>query len=123
MIVKDVGDLEPIIAADGSRLREILHPDRDEAAVGYSLAIAAVRPGESTSPHRLASSEVYYLVSGAGRMHVDDDVATVHAGNAVYIPAGSVQWIENTGRIDLSFLCIVEPAWKREDEEVLPDAS
>lgn len=119
MVVKDVDDLESIIAADGSRLCEVLHPDRDGAAIGYSLAVAVVGPGESTLPHRLASSEVYYLVCGTGQMHVDDEVAAVHAGNAVYIPAGGVQWIENTGRIDLSFLCIVDPAWRREDEEVL----
>jgi mannose-6-phosphate isomerase-like protein (cupin superfamily) len=120
MTVKDVADLSHITAADASRLREIFHPERDGVAVGYSLAIAAVAPGERTLQHRLASSEIYYLLSGTGRMHVDEEVERVHAGNCIYVPPGSVQWIENTGRIDLAFLCIVDPAWRPQDEEVIP---
>lgn len=122
MFVRDAGDVAPITAADGSELRELLHPEKDDATIRYSLAVAVVKPGRSTLPHRLTSSEVYYLLSGTGRMHVGEEAEPVHAGNVVYIPGGSVQWIENTGRIDLAFLCIVDPAWRKEDEEVLPDA-
>ncbi len=120
MTAKDVADVAPMTAADGSELREILHPERDGVAIGYSLALATVEPGERTLPHRLTSSEVYYLLSGTGRMRVGDQVTPVHAGNGVYVPPGSTQWIENTGRIDLTFLCIVDPAWREEDEEVVP---
>lgn len=123
MFTRDAADVPPITAADGSELREILHPERDSATIGYSLAVAVVKPGQSTRPHKLTSSEAYYLLSGMGRMHVGDEAESVHAGNAVYIPAGSVQWIENTGRIDLAFLCIVDPAWREEDEEVVSETS
>ena len=119
MIVRDAADVAPMTAADGSELREILHPDRNAVEIGYSLAHAEVAPGASTVPHRLSSTEVYYLLSGTGRMHIDEETLPVHAGNAVYIPRGCVQWIENTGQIDLAFLCIVDPAWKQEDEEIL----
>jgi mannose-6-phosphate isomerase-like protein (cupin superfamily) len=119
MLIKDVQALSEFVAGDRSLLREILHPDRDDAAISYSLAEAVVRPGRSTLPHRLTSSEVYYIVAGAGAMHVDDESEQVHAGNAVVIPPGSTQWIENTGGIDLVFLCIVEPAWRAEQEEVV----
>jgi mannose-6-phosphate isomerase-like protein (cupin superfamily) len=30
-----------------------------------------------------------------------------------------VQWLENTGKEEIEFLCIVDPAWRPEDEEVL----
>jgi len=33
-------------------------------------------------------------------------------------PANSSQYIENTGNEDLVFLCIVNPAWRREDETI-----
>jgi mannose-6-phosphate isomerase-like protein (cupin superfamily) len=36
----------------------------------------------------------------------------------VYIPPGAEQHIRNTGAGDLKFLCIVDPAWRAEDEEV-----
>jgi len=32
--------------------------------------------------------------------------------------AGDDQYIENTGDSDLKFLCIVDPAWREENEEV-----
>lgn len=36
----------------------------------------------------------------------------------IYIPPHSKQFIENNGSVNLKFLCIVDPAWKPEDEEV-----
>jgi len=118
MLIKDVVAQDPILAIDNSQLREIVHPDRDSVGIRYSLAHAVVKPGETTLRHRLASSEVYYVLYGWGIMHVDDEASTVHAGHAVYIPGGAVQWIENSGATDLAFLCIVDPAWREEDEEI-----
>jgi mannose-6-phosphate isomerase-like protein (cupin superfamily) len=37
----------------------------------------------------------------------------------IYIPPNSIQRIKNTGMNDLIFLCIVDPAWKSEDEELV----
>jgi len=37
----------------------------------------------------------------------------------VYIPPLSTQYIRNTGSDDLKFLCIVDPAWREQDEEIL----
>ena len=119
MIIKDVAEIASITAGDDSELRELLHPDRDPVELGYSLACAVVKPGRSTTPHRLESSEVYYLIFGTGTMHVGDEKTPVHAGHCVHIPKGETQWIENTGRIDLAFLCMVDPPWRVEDEEVL----
>jgi mannose-6-phosphate isomerase-like protein (cupin superfamily) len=119
MTIKDVAEVRPIIAGDGSELRELLHPDRDDIDLSYSLACAVVKPGRSTVPHRLDSSEVYYLIFGTGTIHVGDKKAKVHAGHCVHIPRGETQWIENTGRIDLAFLCLVDPPWRQEDEEIL----
>ena len=52
-------------------------------------------------------------------MYIDDESSEVHPGHAVYIPPNSTQYIENTGSSVLRFLCIVDPAWRQEDEEVL----
>jgi mannose-6-phosphate isomerase-like protein (cupin superfamily) len=123
VIIKDVAEITPIIAGDNSELRELLHPDRDRVELGYSLACAVVKPGRSTTPHKLESSEVYYLIFGSGVMHLGDEAAPVHAGHCVYIPKGESQWIENTGRIDLAFLCLVDPPWRPEDERILDDRS
>ncbi len=121
MVIRDIKDCREITAGDGSALREIFHPDRGPSPAGYSLARAVVKPGRRTRPHRLKSSEVYYILEGRGLMRVGEDAAEVAAGQAVFIPALHTQSIENTGPGDLVFLCIVEPAWQAEDEEVLPE--
>jgi len=117
MQVKHIMDCPQMTAGDGSLLREILSPLRDEMPIRYSLAHAVVKPGSSTRPHRLKSSEVYYVISGKGRMHVANEKRTVAAGHVVHIPPGAVQWIENIGEEDLTFLCIVDPPWRPEDDE------
>ena len=119
MFVRSLADCEAFRAADASILREMLHPARADLQIRYSLAHAAVCPGTRTKAHRLATAEVYFILQGQGRMHIDAEHAEVAAGCAVYIPPGSVQYIENTGDDDLAFLCIVDPAWTEADEEIL----
>ncbi len=120
MLIRRLSQMKEIVAGDGTRLRELLHPDRDYSFSGrYSLALATVPRGHSSKKHRLSSDEVYYIVSGSGTMHIDLESALVESGDAIEIPPGSVQWIENIGETELSFLCIVDPAWRVEDEDVL----
>jgi len=119
MFLRDLKTSAKFISGDRAILRELLHPGKSRLALRYSLAHAVVKPGKKTLLHRLKTSEVYYILCGCGTMHIDEESAEVRPGQAVYIPPGSVQFIENTGRSDLSFLCIVDPAWRPEDEEVL----
>ncbi len=119
MFIKDLQDCEEFIAGDNSLLRELLHPDKADLAIGYSLAHTIVKQGQVSKPHRLKTSEVYYILEGEGMMHINDESARVGPGQAVYIPPHSKQRIQNTGKTDLIFLCIVDPAWRRENEEVL----
>ena len=122
MLVKRLADCPEFTAGDRTRLRELLHPNRDPVDCRYSLAFARLAPGVSSRPHRLAQSEVYWLVRGCGLMHVAGDTRRVEAGDAVYIPAGAVQWLENDGPDAIEFVCIVDPAWSAEGETVLPES-
>jgi mannose-6-phosphate isomerase-like protein (cupin superfamily) len=119
MFVKHLKDCPEFLAGDNSVLRELLHPAKSALEVRYSLAHATVVAGQKTKPHRLESSEVYYIVAGEGLMHVDEEAVKVGPNCAIYIPPRALQFIENTGSRDLEFLCIVDPAWRAEDEEVL----
>jgi mannose-6-phosphate isomerase-like protein (cupin superfamily) len=119
MFKKDLSDCSRFIAFDGTDICELLHPDREDEDLfmGYSLAHARLRPGEASKPHRLkTSSEVYFILEGLGRMKIDDKSADVEPGTVVYIPSGSMQNIENMGDGTLTFLCIVRPPWREEDE-------
>jgi mannose-6-phosphate isomerase-like protein (cupin superfamily) len=119
VLTKTLSACREILAGDKTILREMLHPSRDPAVIRYSLAHAKLQAGTASKPHRLKTSEVYYFIGGQGRMHVDGESAAVAPGQALYVPPGAVQHLENTGRDELVFLCIVDPAWRAEDEEVL----
>jgi len=121
MFIRDIHDCQEFIGGDGTILREVLRPDdKGELQLRYSIAHAVVKPGEVSRPHKLeTSSEVYFILEGQGVMHIGGESAGVDTGQVVYIPPGAVQFIENTGESDLKFLCIVDPAWRVEDEVVL----
>ncbi|HDT13867.1 MAG TPA: cupin domain-containing protein [Candidatus Aminicenantes bacterium] len=119
MIIRSLEGMEGIEAGDASFLRELVNPAKGPFEIRYSLAHAEVGPGRETLPHRLRSAEVYYILEGRGLMHVGEETAEVAAGQAVYIPPGETQFIENPGTEQLAFLCIVDPAWTADDEEVL----
>lgn len=118
MFIKNLKDCKEIIAGDSTILREILSPHIEDLRIRYSLAHAVVKKGKVSSPHIMKTSEVYYILSGTGIMHIGNEEAEVGTGGAVYIPPGAKQYIENTGNSDLKFLCIVDPAWQKEDEEI-----
>ncbi len=119
MFVKHLEHCQELIAGDGSILRELLHPEKADLQIRYSLAHVKVKSGQKTKPHKLKTSEVYYIMQGAGLMHIDDQSFKVNSQCAVYIPPHSTQYIENTGNSDLKFLSIVEPAWRKEDEQIV----
>lgn len=108
-----------ITAGDGSFLREILNPKKENLSIHYSFAQAQVQTGKKTKPHKLKYSEIYYVLRGVGIMHIDREENVVRENDTVYIPAGAVQWVENIGKRTLDFLCIVDPAWEPGCEEVI----
>ncbi len=118
MLLKRTIECPEFVAGDRCRLREVLHPRNDGGGMPFSLAQASVAPGEATLPHRLASHEAYYILAGAGRMHVDDEARAVAPGDAILIPPGAEQWIENPGVETLQFIAIVGPPWRAQDEVV-----
>lgn len=120
MDIWHVEECEEFVSGDKCRLRELFHPEKQPLELRYSLAHATVDPGASAAPHKLNGlSEVYYITEGEGLMHIGDETAKVTAGHAVYIPPGSTQYIENRSDKPLVFICIVDPAWKAENEEIL----
>jgi mannose-6-phosphate isomerase-like protein (cupin superfamily) len=118
MFIKNLKDCDEFIAKDLTILRQLLHPDKADLAIRYSLAHAVLHAGKASQPHRLKRSEVYYILEGEGIMHINDETEKIHANQVIYIPPCARQWIENRGTSDLKFLCIVDPAWSEEDEEV-----
>ncbi|TRZ51160.1 MAG: cupin domain-containing protein [Dehalococcoidia bacterium] len=119
MLVKKLKECPVFVSGDKVSLRELLHSDKGNFAFRYSLAYAKLPAKKATIPHRLKVSEVYYILKGKGIMYIDKESRGVGTGNVIYIPPRSMQYIKNIGNTALEFLCIVDPAWKKTDEEIL----
>ncbi|NJO40987.1 MAG: cupin domain-containing protein [Cyanobacteria bacterium CRU_2_1] len=53
-----------------------------------------------------------------GEMHIDGETQAVEPGDAIYIPPDAKQFIHNPKTEPLIFICIVDPAWRQEDETI-----
>ncbi len=121
MKIKKLKQCPKFIAGDKSELREILNPRKEKIKLCYSLAYARVKPNKKTMRHCLKYTEVYFIIEGKGLMHIDREQRKVNAGDTIYIPPNSIQYIENTSSTDLIFLCIVNPAWQPACEKIIRD--
>lgn len=119
MLRRTLAECEEFLAGDHTVLRELLHPAKHGVKLGYSLAHGKLAAGHRSKSHVLTSSEVYYFLAGQGRFTIDDETRSVEAGTLVYVPPGAKQWLDNTGATEMKFLCLVDPAWRAEDEAVL----
>ena len=114
-------DLETISLFDGSgSLVEFYSPSvlkqmNIPAETDYSIGYVDIPPGNSTPPHYLlGSGEIIYVISGSGEISIDGIKHELSAGQAVFIPAGSVQSFTSTGDINLEYLTSVQPFYKPE---------
>lgn len=120
MLIKKFANQKEIIAGDNCILRELLNVlQGDKVECRYSIAWAKVPVGKTTFKHAMKTTEVYMIINGKGEMHINDETEVVGKYDTVYIPPNAIQFIENIGDEELEFICIVDPAWRPEDEVVV----
>ena len=119
MAIKKLQDIDVIDGGEGTKIRQVFHPHNTLNGVRYSLSHSSLESGKKSKLHKMKTSEIYYILEGEGILQIDDDAFKVSKDQAIYIPPHSKQCLENTGKEELKFLCIVDPAWKQEDETVL----
>lgn len=109
-------DASPLVAPDGSSIREFLNP-RNSALCNQSFAQATLSPGQSTTRHfHPRAEEIYFVLSGHGQMNLEDEQFEVVEGDAIAIPSGKKHKIWNTSESqDLVFLCCCAPAYSDDD--------
>jgi mannose-6-phosphate isomerase-like protein (cupin superfamily) len=111
----NLDELESFVTRDGSSIRELAGPAWT-AARNQSLAEATIVAGGETAEHyHPRAEELYYFVSGAGRLRLGDDEASVARGDCVVIPPGVAHKLWNTGPEPLVLLCCCAPAYRDDD--------
>jgi len=122
MDVKNIHEVEAFTTADGSEIRELL-AHRNSSIHKQSLAEARLKPGQKTTPHyHPQTEEIYYILSGKGRMDLADEQREVGIGDAIAIPPGVTHQIANTGQEMLVFLCCCAPGYEHEDTVLLEES-
>lgn len=116
MFIKKFNSCQEIIAGDNCILRELLSNLADKVDSRYSLAWAKVPVGQKTWKHAMKTTEAYFILRGEGVICIGEEKEKVVQYDTIYIPPNAVQCIENIGNEELEFLCIVDPAWREEDE-------
>ena len=116
MNTKEIQKIESFSGYEGTQIRQIFAPDNTDNVIRYSIAHCTINPGKTSKPHTMKTSEVYYILEGKGIMHVNEEQKQVIKDESVFVPPNSRQYLENVGETDLVTLCIVDPAWKQEDE-------
>jgi mannose-6-phosphate isomerase-like protein (cupin superfamily) len=106
-------DAVPFTTADGSTIRELIHPN-DTSAQNQSLAEATLPAGGATERHyHGVSEELYLILEGSAVMEIDGETREVAPGDAILIPPGA--WHQVTATSDLRLLCCCAPPYRHED--------
>jgi mannose-6-phosphate isomerase-like protein (cupin superfamily) len=105
----------PFITKDGSQIRELL-AYRNSVIRHQSLAEAVIEIGAATQEHyHPKSEEIYYILTGRGRMKIEGELREVGPLDAIAIPPGARHKIWNIGDVPLVLLCCCAPAYENED--------
>ena len=73
------------------------------------VSSTTLHPGKSTRGHsHPGKEEVYMIMSGTGRMQVDDKEFDISGGEIFLIEDGAFHRVHNTGDIDLYMVCIFD---------------
>ena len=105
----------PFTTKDGSEIRELL-AYRNSSIRNQTLAEATIAVGASTQEHyHPKSEEIYYILSGTGRMKLEGELRDVGPQDAIAIPLGLRHKIWNTGDDPLVLLCCCAPGYENDD--------
>ena len=119
MSVRKNSEIETIPGNEGTKIKQYFHPHNTLNGISYSLAQFTLDVGKKSLLHKIKSSEIYYILEGDAVLRINKESHQLKKDDSMYVPPMSEQCIENTGLTNLRFLCIVEPAWKPEDEIIL----
>ena len=98
-----VQDRKSEILRDTYYLIDPHHSPSRNLTMGYTV----IYPTGKTTGHAHADmEEVYYFLTGKGKMIVDDDEFPVQAGDSLYVPFGAYHVTYNTGNQPLAMVWV-----------------
>ena len=104
-----------------SEVPEVEHPGRfmrwlanEDSLQAKNLSVCVIRvmPGEAVRPAHSHphSEELIYIITGNGKVMIENEVGEVRAGSAVLFEQGKVHILKNTGDVEMKVICFFAPA-------------
>ncbi len=104
-----------IVNQGGESIQEIIGTHCGNAK-SHSVAEVMLEKGQSSDAHfHKHSEETYLILSGSGRLHLDQHTIHLEPGDAVLIQPNEIHQIFNDNQKTLRFLAICVPAWHPDD--------
>ncbi len=88
-----------------------------------SIQITDVEPNGMQFLHSHEQEQCYYIISGRGKMIIDDQIQAVRKGDAIYIPSNAEHGIENYGEEVLTYLTANKTFGEKREAEIWPHKS
>ncbi|HVN76530.1 MAG TPA: cupin domain-containing protein [Thermoanaerobaculaceae bacterium] len=114
----------PVKRARGARMGVLIGPE--QGARNFITRRFVLAPGARIPAHRHPAIEhEQVMVRGEMVLGTGDEVNTVRAGDAMFLPAGSAHWYENRTAEEVEFLCIIPntPGYETEWLEAPPEGA
>jgi mannose-6-phosphate isomerase-like protein (cupin superfamily) len=107
---------KPFIAKDGALIYELFRHSGVRTK-NISIASGLLGPGQKAFPHlHKKTEEIYYILSGSGKVSIGKVTEKIKPGMAVYVPVNIVHALINTSKaIPLKVLAICSPKYSNKD--------
>ena len=94
-------------------------------ATSLSSCVIRVLPGEAVRPAHSHphSEELIYIISGSGKVMIENEVGEVRAGSAILFEQGKIHMLKNTGEIEMKVICFFAPATNLDNYVMFEDIS
>ena len=102
-------------------ITHLLIGESNSGSKEISLQITDVEPNKMQILHAHAQEQCYFIISGFGKMIINDQTQDVQKGDAIFIPSNAVHGIENVGEEVLTYLTANQAFGLVKEAELWPD--
>ncbi len=117
-------DEVPEVEHPGRFMRWLVNEDSLKAK-NLSVCVIRVMPGEAVRPAHSHpnSEELIYIITGSGKVMIENEVGPVRSGSAVLFEQGKVHILKNTGDVEMKVVCFFAPATNLDNYKIFEDVT
>ena len=112
----------PEVEHPGRYMRWLANEDSLNAN-NMSVCVIRVEPGETVRPAHShpKSEELIYIITGSGKVMIEDEVGDVKAGSAILFEQGKIHMLKNTGDVEMKVICFFAPKTGLDNYKIFED--